>query len=201
MAQFMVLFVAAETCAQNGVGETVAYPKIRFSANANVPVIEYNLVHHMLADPDPQALLRVYGSGRVHVHIPRYMKQSGDYELQLKVSELNALLRSLALDGIIDFDRAGAKQQMQQLAFQQRAANGMLFQVSDVTETVINVNLDEYQAGPGSRRMVDLRKRFSWDNLEHDAKRFRQLPSIQGASAATQRLHGLINHPGLKKLP
>lgn len=196
-----LLITTADTYAQNAVGNIVAYPKVRFSANAVDPVIDYQLVHHMLADQDPQPLLRIYGNGRVHVHIPEYMKRSGDYELYLSTSELNALLRSLSQDGIIDFDRPGTKQKMRQLVFQQRASDGVLFHVSDITETVINITLDEYQAGPQAKPVVGLKQRFSWENLQQDAKRFRQLPALQGASSAAQRLHSLIDHPGLNRLP
>jgi hypothetical protein len=193
-----VCVIVPEAYAQNGIG---AYPQIRFSSNAVDPVIEYTLVHHMLAEQDPQPLLRVYGSGRVHVHLPLYMKRAGDYELHLTRTELDKLLHSLVQDGIIDFDHAAVKQQKQQIASQQRASAGVLFHVSDVTETVINIKLDEYQRGPGTSRIAGLKRQFTWKNLEHDAKRFRQLNTLQGAAAATQRLHSFINHPGLQRLP
>ena len=75
-------------------------------AIADEPVIEYNLVHGMLAQPDPVPLLRVYGDGRVHVHFPAYMKRAGDYELLLNQVELDELLRQLDDNGIMSFDKA-----------------------------------------------------------------------------------------------
>jgi hypothetical protein len=177
------------------------YPRLQYSQTAVEPVIEYNLVHHMLAEPDPQPLLRIYGDGRVHVHYPVYMKRAGDYELQLSQPELRALIRALAGDGIIDFDRATAREKRRQLQAQQRAATGTLFEISDSSETVIEIRLDEYQQAPGTAAVRNLEKRFAWSDLPQDARRFPGWAEIVKANNAAQRLESLLNREDVVQTP
>lgn len=54
-------------------------PVFAFSATSSEPVIEYDVVHHLLAERDPSPLLRIYGNGRVHDHFPAYMRRADDY--------------------------------------------------------------------------------------------------------------------------
>lgn len=137
-----------------------------YSDTATEPLIEYNLIQELLAEADPEPLLRVYGNGRVHVHYPVYMKKAGDYELQLSKPELNVLIRSLADNGIIDFDHGTAMAHRKQFEAQQRATTGILYYVSDATETVVDIRLDEYQRSASDKRITNLKKRFTWKNLE-----------------------------------
>ena len=185
--------------AENGKSAEKTHPAFKYSETAAEPVIEYNLVHDMLAEPDPTPLLRVYGNGRVHVHYPVYMKKAGDYELQLSKPELNALIRELANDGIIDFDKGKAIGHRKQLEAEQRAASGMLYHISDDTTTVIDIRLDEYQKNNSSKRLTNLNKRFTWKNIEHDARRFPDMVEIQKAKAGTNKVRDLMNQPALKK--
>ena len=154
----------------------------------------------MLAEPDPEPLLRIYGNGRVHVHYPAYMTRAGNYELQLSQPELRTLLRALATDGIIDFDPAATRYQRQQFDAQQRAATGTLFYISDSSDTVIGIRLNEYQKGPGTARVLNLKKRFIWPDLKQDARRFPRLREITNANKATQRLDTLLQSADLVKI-
>jgi hypothetical protein len=190
---------AAVAAAGNGKPTEATYPAFEYSQTAAEPVIEYNLVHHMLAEPDPEPLLRIYGNGRVQVHYPVYMTKAGDYELELSQPELRSLLRALATDGIIDFDRAASRDQRQQLNAQQRTASGTLFYISDSSDTVIDIRLKEYQKGPGTARVLNLKKHFSWPDLKQDARRFPQLREITNASNAAQRLETLLHRNDLVK--
>lgn len=176
------------------------HPLVEYSESAAEPVIEYTLVHDMLAEQDPEPLLRIYGNGRVHAHYPVYMKKAGDYELQLSQSELRTLLRTLATDGIIDFDPAVTRSRRKQLVAQQRAATGELFYISDSSHTVIDIRLDAYQKGPGTARALNLQKRFTWPDLQQDARRFPQLPEITKASNAAQRLDSLLRRDDLVEI-
>jgi hypothetical protein len=175
-------------------------PSFQYSTQASTPIIEYNLIHHMLAEPDPEPLLRIYGNGRVHVHYPDYMTKAGDYEVQLSQSELRALMRSLITDGIIDFDPAPVRSQRQQLDAQRRAATGTMFYISDSSDTVIDIRLNEYQKGPGTARVLNLEKRFIWPDLKQDAMRFPQLREITNANNAAQRLDTLMHREDLVKI-
>jgi len=198
---FFLLHDAAGVAAgENGKPTATTHPAFEYSETAAEPVIEYNLVHHMLAEPDPEPLLRIYGNGRVHVHYPAYMTRAGNYELQLSQPELRTLLRALATDGIIDFNQAATRHRRQQLAAQQRTASGSLFYVSDSSDTVIDIRLNEYQKGPGSARVVNLKKHFSWPDLKQDARRFPQLREITNVNNAAQRLETLLHRNDLVKI-
>jgi hypothetical protein len=197
---FFVLYGAAGIAAgENGKPTDTTHPAFEYSETAAEPVIEYNLVHHMLAEPDPEPLLRIYGNGRVQVHYPAYMTKAGNYELQLSQPELRTLLRALATDGIIDFDRAATRYQRQQVDAQQRAASGTMFYISASSDTVIDIRLNEYQKGPGTARVLNLKKRFSWPDLKQDARRFPQLREITNANNAAQRLETLLHRDDLVK--
>ena len=195
-----VLLAATGVRAQDhGQANAADQPLIRFSTDAGEPVIEYTMFHHMLANQDPEALLRIYGNGRVHAHIPVYMNNAGDYEYRLSRPELDALLLSLSQDGVIDFDPGAARQERKQLEDQQRAA-GILHYISDSSDTIINIRLDEYQRHPSASRIKDLNTRFTWKNLQQDAQQFPRSGAIKGAAASAQRLHDLLDHPGLQRI-
>ena len=192
--------VTTGTQAQGPANSNAAdQPLIQYSTQAEEPVIEYRLVHQMLADQDPEPLLRIYGNGRVHAHYPAYMQKAGDYEYRLSRPELNALLRSLSQDGVIDFDHAAVQAERQQRQDQQRAA-GELHYISDTTETIIDIRLDEYRRHPDTNRIRNLNKRFQWNNLQHDKKRFPQMSSIKDAATGAQRLHELLDHPDMQRI-
>ena len=199
-AFFLLPGASSIAVGENGKPTEKTYPAFKYSETAAEPVIEYNLIHHMLAEPDPEPLLRIYGNGRVHVHYPAYMTRAGNYELQLSQSELRALMRALATDGIIDFDPAATRYQRQQLDAQQQAATGTMFYISDSSDTVIDIRLNEYQKGPGTARVLNLEKRFIWPDLKQDARRFSQLREITNASNAAQRLDSLLHRDDLVKI-
>lgn len=196
-----LVFVSGTNAQEPGVATNNAQPWFKLSEDSEKPVIVYNIVQHMLVQPDPEPLLRIYGNGRVAVHFPVYMKRAGDYELQLSRQELIALLRSLAQDGILDFDHRASRDHKKQLETEQRTSTGMMHHISDSAETIIDIQLDEYQRAPGTPRIVNLKKRFAWKNLEHDAKRFPQSTAIQRAAAGAQRLHSLLERPDPRKAP
>jgi hypothetical protein len=204
-AMILVTLVLALCTAVPAHAETNQTPGLQpvflFPATPGEPVIEYNVVHHMLAEQDPVPLLRVYGNGRVHVHFPAYMKRAGDYEMYLNRVQLNDLLRQLADDGIMDFDYAAAKQEKQQLEAARRAASGELFHVSDASDTHINIKLAQYQRSAASPRISGFSRQFRWRNLNTDAHRYPQSASIARAANAAAILHALCAHPALQKLP
>ena len=193
-------FLAATVHAANGSPASLQ-PIFHFAAADDMPVIEYTLDHHMLAQRDPTPLLRVYGSGRVQVHFPVYMKKAGDYEMQLSRAELNALLRMLADKGVMDFDAAAIGQERKQLEMTRKAATGELFNVSDATDTVINIKLNQYQRTASSPRINGFSSQFRWRNLTSDARRFSDSTGITQAANAAATLQALCEHPGLQKLP
>lgn len=171
----------------------------QFSTSDSKPIIEFNEVHHILAQRDTTPRLRVYGDGRVYVHFPSYMKKAGDYDLQLSSEELNELLHILAGNGIMDFDATATRQERRQMETMHRLATGTVTHISDATDTIVNIRLDGYQRTANSPPINAFRKQFYWRNLISDSRRFPQSASIVNAARATARLQALCNHPSLQK--
>ena len=58
------LIVSAGVSAQaTGQSNANFQPIFEFSRTSSEPIVEYNLIQHMLAEPDPQPLLLIYGNG------------------------------------------------------------------------------------------------------------------------------------------
>jgi alpha-D-ribose 1-methylphosphonate 5-triphosphate synthase subunit PhnG len=202
----ILLFVAFSAILAAGIQAADSLPVppqpiFHFEAADDIPVIEYNLDHHMLAQRDPTPLLRVYGSGRVQVHFPVYMKKAGDYEMQISRAELNELLRMLDNNGIMAFDAKALRQEKQQLETAHRTTTGTSFHISDATDTVIKIRLNQYQRTASSPRVNGFSKQFSWRNLSSDARRFPGSHTIMQAANAAAILEALCDHPALRKLP
>jgi len=195
VASAVLLSPGSSAAPANGV-----LPQFQYSSQASTPIIQYNLVHDMIAEPDAEPLLRIYGDGRVHVHIPAYMKNAGEFEIWLSRNELNAVILALSQDGVIDFDHSLARKDQSRLDAQRRATTGALLDVSDVTETVIEVNLDRYQRNPASSPVNGMQKRFSWKKLQHDAKHYPESIAIQRAAASARMLHAVVQRPDLKRM-
>ena len=160
-------------------------------ADLSDPVIHYQLNIAMLAGIDDRPTITVYGDGRVTVHYPVYMKKAGDYEMQLEEDELVSLVQSLSANGVLDFDEKKAKQKIREKKGQRRA-KGQLYAISDSTETVIDVRLDEYQKDSSAKAVKRFHKRFRWTDIEHDARRYPQQREIIDANRSVQQLRGLM---------
>ena len=155
------------------------------------PIISYRLDIAMLAGIDDRPTITVYGDGRVTVHYPVYMKKAGDYEMQLEEDELVSLVQSFSANGVLDFDGKKVKQKIREKR-DQRRAKGQLYAISDSTETIIDVRLDEYQKDRSAKAVKRFHKRFRWTDIEHDARRYPQQREIVDANRSVQRLRGLM---------
>lgn len=194
------LAVTAPSFAESTKGQRPdrAFPYFKYSESDPEPIIEYTLVHDLLVEQDPEPLLRVYGNGRVHVHYPKYMKRAGDYKTTLTKPELKSLIRELAENGLVDFDRGKALGRKKQLEKRQRD-QGRFHAISDSTITLIDIRLDEYQPKASGPVNVNVISRFSWSNLDQDEKHFPELIEIKGPAQGARVLRSLMNHPGLGK--
>ena len=101
----------------------------------------------------------------------------------------------------MDFDETAARQERTSLETTRRAMTRELFHVSDDTDTVINIRLDQYQRSANAPRVLGFRKQFRWRNLSSDAKLYPQSVRLTRAASATAGLLELCDHPALQKLP
>lgn len=196
----VIVLSSTPVYAQKRINSTAEKAGFTFKNTGSLsqPIIQFQQHVHMLAHVDDRPTVKVYGDGRVAVHYPGYMKKAGDYEMQLSDAELQSLIQSLSQHGVMDFDR----QKNQNARKEKRHAmkrRGEFRAISDTVETVIEVNLDEYQKNSRAKKQKNFHQRFSWDNIEHDAKRFRDIPGIVNANRAVENMRGMMKDQRLKK--
>ena len=158
---------------------------------AATPLIYYQQNIQMLSGIDDRPSLKVYGSGRVVVHYPVYMKKAGDYEMQLDDEELVDLIQSLSSNGVMDFDKNKVKKNVQSYKNELRK-KGVLHVVSDAVETVIDIRLDEFQKNNKTKNIKSFYKQFKWKNIEQDAARYKQdsdIPLFQFFHQPKKHIH------------
>ncbi len=199
------IFLLALRCAalaMAGAGLLLAQPNgptIEFSEDPESIILEYSHLHEMLAEPDPEPLMRIYADGRVRIHYPVYMAKAGDYELKLTAAELEDLFVGLAGDGLIDLDLRSARAE-RFLAEEEVRGAGELHHVSDVTETVIDLRLESYRATGAELAESGIEKSVRWSNVSTDALQFEGLESVQALAKAEERLQKLTERSDMKKL-
>ncbi len=169
-------------------------------ATSSEPIIVYRRNISMLANQDPIPLLQVFADGRVKVHFPEYMKNAGDYEYQLSRAELIALVRGLSSHGVMDFDRQRVQHEKQMHDHKLKQEKGELHYISDSLETVVDIRLQNYQKSATAAKQANFQQRFSWKNLEHDARRYKNNRTIQSAATAIQELDKLLRHQAMRKV-
>lgn len=155
------------------------------------PVIHYQQNIQMLSGIDDRPSLKVFGSGRVVVHFPVYMKKAGDYEMQLDDEELVNLIQSLSSNGVMDFDEARVKKNIQSYK-KMLHAKGQFHEVSDAVVTSIDVRLDEYQKNRSAVKIKNFHKVFHLANIEYAAKKFKQDIDITNANNTVLDLKGFM---------
>ena len=179
-----------------------------FAEDDNTVVLQLSRELPRIQNADPTPFLRVYGSGRVLIHYPVYMKRAGDYTLQLTPAELDSLLSSLTERGVVDFDQALVKQQtklterQQGLAAMQSGSLPTMIERSDEVTTVIDVHMESYQpAGVSAPAQLNVHKQIRWSALEWDARQFPGISALQELHATCADLMSLTERPDLQKLP
>lgn len=172
----------------------------RFSTDLTetVPVIHYQQNIQMLSGIDDRPSLNIFGSGRVVVHFPVYMKKAGDYEMLLDGSELVDLIQSLSGNGIMNFDEKKVKGKLRSYK-KALKAKGQFYEVSDAVETVIDIRLDEFQKNKTSKKIKKFHKKFKWKNIEHDAARYKNESEIKDANKSVMQLRALMKDARLVK--
>ena len=168
------------------------------TAGAAEPIISYQHDIKMLSSTGDMPTVKVYGNGRVLVHYPVYMKLAGDHEMQLDEVELVNFIRAMSDDGMMSFDRKKVAEKMQTAKKAERN-KGELFAISDSVESIVDINLDEYQANTLSPKQKNFTKRFQWVDIEHDAKRYKNNTDIVKANQSVLRLQGLMKDSRLLK--
>lgn len=187
-----LLFNTSVLFAQKIVASGEQLAGFRFDDTASAaPIIEYQQNIDMLSVVDDKPSLRVYGNGHVLVHNPIYMKNAGDFEMQLSDAELVSLVRDLSSNGILAFDEKKVKEKVR-VYDKKMKDKGLFYGVSDGLETIVDIKLDEYQKDKKSKKIKAFSKRFKWKNIEQDAIRHKDALEITKANESIKRLNSLM---------
>ncbi|MEO6027088.1 MAG: hypothetical protein ABIR79_09515 [Candidatus Binatia bacterium] len=210
-AMTTMLVLATSVAAAPLAGDVATLPGrgaiIEPARRSDVAVIVYREVLGEIGGADRGPTLTIFGDGRMVAHYPRYMKRAGDYELRLAPSELDALLRSLAAKGVLDFDatatRAATRASM--MAARQRALATntpiQLFEAVDASTTVIEVAVERYVAAtPGAREVRNATTRAAWTGLRADVDQHPDVPALRDLAAAEQELRALRERAGFTRV-
>ena len=156
-----------------------------------------------ITDADETPLLRIYGDGRALVHFPAYMRQAGDYALQLGDGEMEDLISALVESGLMEFDPAVTSSQLRALQASQRdravqrGQPGTLSFRSDETTTSIEVRLERYRPARGNAEVFNPMKRITWRGLQSQAERFPEIPQLDRLAGVERRLLNMTERPDL----
>jgi hypothetical protein len=182
-------------------------PVVEVSRRADVAVVTYREILGEIGDADRGPVLQIFGDGRVLTRYPAYMKRAGEYEQRLAPAELDALVRSLARKGVLEFDpvatRAAARASVTAARQRAQAAGGpvTVFEAADAATTVIEVAVERYQpARPGARGLQHETRRAVWTGLRSDAQHHADVPTLRDLAAAEQELRTLRERPGATRV-
>jgi hypothetical protein len=172
-------------------------PEVVYNSARGSVVIEYFVNVGEIADEieDMEARLRVYGDGMTIVHYPAYMKQSGDYQINLSPAELQALMSSLAEKGVFDFDQDAAAAALREAkaarSREARAGRATLRTVTDDSVTVLRVRAESYRAAGAADVSRNVTKDIVWYGLESDAREYPNVADLADVAAAVREIGAL----------
>lgn len=173
---------------------------VEYSRQPDELVLVYDRQPGELGERDGVPRLRLYGDGRLLVHVPRYWRGAGDYELRLPPAELDRLLVFVA-ERLAFFDEARVEKARSRLLAAHREKGGELRYSSDPTLTRIEVRLDGLrQAGPMAPTIRPLVRHVQWLDLAEEARIYSELPGLAKLAEVAERLQVLTEDPRLERL-
>ncbi len=157
-------------------------------------ILSLSHIHGMLEEQDETPLVRIYGSGRIHVHYPIYMRRAGDYELWLSSMELEELMAEAQL--LLEFNNADVVVEVEELKQQNFLQSGQLIHISDSSYSELNIHL-QYYAADDFVNALSKNKKIKWPDLQQSARRFSEVESLQSLAKLERHLLDLINNSKL----
>ncbi len=180
------------TSSDNGIA-------VAIDTTSSIPVIEYSLHDHQIANSDLQPQIQVFADGTVKIHHPVYMKQAGDFTMRLTPAETASLIRLFIDNAMTEIDPSviAAKKQAAEAAKRKR---GLLENISDSITTHITINLAEYKNLKTGQLIPDYSKSLHFTNITHDLKRYPDIPEITSINRGISALRALQSHVKLKQM-
>lgn len=171
-----------------------------YATSANEVIVEYNVGFGELINKDPQPLLRIYGDGRVHVHLPRFMKNAGDYQMRLTRNKLSLLVAQLIEKGVLTFSEQTVRAEKNAEIRSRRDTGQAITLHLDSGSSTIRLNLTAYKTTDADVETTDLKAEIYWLDLQHDAEQFPKIDALTDLAEAEWILRSLFEHPKLPSL-
>lgn len=146
-------------------------------------LIEYHRYSSKLAERDPTPLVRLYGSGKLLIHFPHYMKRAGDYHTTLTQAEMDELMNTLRTSGFVGSEASETARRIASAQAQQRPLQNVFYR----SETTLS-----YVVVHGQTPVVSMTLR----NLQSDARKL-GTAVLLSAAAAERQLLALTARAGL----
>lgn len=185
------MFVAC--CAVNAQDRTLKY-----AGENNRPILSLTREHGMMRGLKDEPLVRVFAGGRVHVHIPAYMKNAGHYEYELDGKALDELLATLDGFGLFEFDMQSARSQVAAARTARQSVTGERFVTLDSTRTRIELAFASWSRGKDAG--TALIRTIEWPDPAVDAGRYPEADAVVGLAAAEKTLLALLTHPSRRAI-
>lgn len=160
-------------------------------------LISYSLQQEILGVHDNVPLLRIYGDGRVHVHRPEYLKQSGDYQMYLSAEELQTLCLEMTQRNVMSYQKNLVDEE---IVATQRQTN-ISYIVSDDVHSSIELNLHAVKLNSRSTAEAVGKRKHVVKNVQARAKHFSNIQLLGDMAFIEQRLNEIIYSPKLQIKP
>lgn len=159
-----------------------------FPASADYLLISYSLTQEILAVNDEVPLVRIYGNGRVHVHRPEYLKQSGDYEMHLTAAELQAICLEMMQKNVMAYRDQTVSQEIEEV----ERGSQVTHHVSDNVHSSIELNLHGVKLGTRGNAEAVGKRRHVVSNIQAKAHFYPNIRLIGDLAEIEERLNQLI---------
>ncbi len=166
-------------------------------AEVQEPLLELSYQGGMIKNPDPTPFVRVYPGGRVLIHYPAYMKNAGDYELQLGPEELDELLSSFADQQVLTVE----SDQLEMMAAEARAEQAPLVPPDDHgVATVVEIRAESFTpAGETAPTLIDVDRRLVAQDLPPaEALTDPRFAPLRGLAEGVAQLEALAKRSDLR---
>lgn len=173
----------------------LAQPQVAWSSSPDRVVARLSILSGEIAPPEPREVV-VYGDGRVVARYPSFLRNAGVREMRLAPGELDALLRELATQGLLEFDAAAVRAECRRI----ERTRGELVRHAGADVVEIELDVEDYRASAadaGGR----LRRRVVWSAPGREAERFPEIGALQDLVRARDALGALLARPELAAAP
>ena len=117
-------------------------------------LFEYHRYSDKLAVRDPTPRVRLYGSGRLVIYFPTYMRRAGEYETWLSGEEVQTLLATVSEAGVGSINSEQLESDIALAAAAEETLTGTLRYQSEQVSSTFAVDLGDAQ--PSTLKVVNL---------------------------------------------